>query len=200
VALNRLLEREHGAGEAFDLSIADAAGGMGSLHVDGAEVTHIASVREGSNSLLAYFVHQVNQILELSPARGLEVVQWQRIDDESALQYLSTVQFARNLERRLDAGELWPRVALSDADCGELERRLSAVCPALRSEGFLPEWEYAGEHKLPIIPEPLGLVTLSRSERRVDPLASMGCAVIVVLGTVLVLAAFILFPPWVPGV
>ena len=64
----------------------------------------------------------------------------------------------------------------------------------------MPDWEYAGEHKLPIIPEPLGLVSLSRSERRVDPVASMGCAVVVVLGTVLILAAFILFPPWVPGV
>ena len=99
----------------------------------------------------------------------------------------------------LRAPELWPKVALSDADCAELERRLTAVCPALRNEAFLPHWDYAGEHKLPLIPEPLGLVSLSRTERRVDPEASMGCAVLVVLGAVAVLALFVKFPPWVPG-
>jgi hypothetical protein len=199
VALNRLLLRESKISDPFDVEIADEAGSMGSIHVDGAELSHVSTVRGGSNSLLAYFVHQVNNVLGLDPPRGAEVVQWQKIDDESAVQYLSLVHFARMLERKLDAEELWPKLVLSDQHVDELTRRLSAICPALRMEGFLPDWEYAGEHKLPIIPEPLGLISLSRTERRVDPLASMGCAVLVVLGTVLILAAFIVFPPWVPG-
>jgi hypothetical protein len=45
----------------------------------------------------------------------------------------------------------------------------------------------------------LGLVSLRRNERRVDPVASMGCAVLVVLAVVFVLAIFVVFPPWVPG-
>jgi hypothetical protein len=200
-ALNRLLEREGMAGQSFDLAITDTAGSQGIIHVDGAQVTHFSKFGEGSNSLLAFVVHQVNSLIsKRGDARRLEVVEWQTIDDESAQKYLSSVHFARNLERTLNAGELWPKTLLTGDECLELERRLTAVCPALRSEGFLPDWEFSGEHKLPIIPEPLGLVSLGRSERRVDPLASMGCAVIVVLGIVIILGFFILFPPWVPGV
>jgi hypothetical protein len=121
------------------------------------------------------------------------------IDDEQTLQYHGMVHFARRLERHLDADELWPKIVLSDDDLAALERRLAAVCPALRSEGFLPDWEYEAEHKLPLIPEPLGLVSLSRSERRADPVASMGCAALVVVAAVAILALFTVFPPWVPG-
>jgi len=81
----------------------------------------------------------------------------------------------------------------------ELEARLAEICPALRDEGFLPQWDYSAEHKLPIIPEPLGLVTLSKSYDRVDPASSMGFAVLVVGLLVLVLVLFTIFPPWVPG-
>ena len=130
---------------------------------------------------------------------GLQVGGWQTIDDESTEQYLGLVRFAQNLARKLDTTELWPRVTVSEADCQEVERRLSAICPALRDEAFLPEWEYGGEHKLPIIPEPLGLLSLSRTEKRVDPQASMGCAVLVVVTTVVIFALLTRFPPWVPG-
>ncbi len=59
--------------------------------------------------------------------------------------------------------------------------------------------EATAHDKLPLIPEPLGLITLSRSEHRADPVAAMGCAVAVVLFVVAVLGLFIAFPPWVPG-
>src|SRR5581483_1414570 len=114
-------------------------------------------------------------------------------------QYFGLVGFARNLERQLGADALWPKVRLTDDDCAELERLLAQLCPALRDEAFLPDWEYSAEHKLPIIPEPLGLVSLSREERRADPIATMGCAVLVVLISVVIIALLILFPPWVPG-
>jgi hypothetical protein len=125
------------------------------------------------------------------------VVEWKSLDDESAEQYLRQVEFARNLARHLATPELWPRVVLSDGDCLELERRLAEICPALRDEAFLPHWEYAGEHKLPIVPEPLGLVSLSRSERRTDPLATMSAVLWIELAAVAVLTAIIFFPPWV---
>ena len=199
-ALNVILEQESRPGEPFELSVADGAGSMGRLAVNGAEVKHLEARRDGSNSLIAFFVHQVSHILgERGAEVELDVVHWKLIDDESTLQYLGIVQFARNLQRQLGTTELWPKVTLTDADCKELERRLSAVCPALRDEAFLPQWEYQAEHKLPLIPEPLGLVSLSRTERRVDPIASMGCAVLVVAVVVLVLGLFIVFPPWVPG-
>ena len=59
--------------------------------------------------------------------------------------------------------------------------------------------EYEGQHTLPIIPEPLAFVALSRQERRVDPLVSMGCAFAVTVGILALVVLFILLPPWVPG-
>jgi hypothetical protein len=145
-------------------------------------------------------VRQLNSLhRERGDAGALEIVEWCTIDDEAAAQYLGMVRFARNLERHLGADELWPKVRLTDDDCAALEDRLGRLCPAIRDEAFLPDWEYSAEHKLPIIPEPLGLVSLSRSERRADPMATMGCAVLVVLASVAIIGLFILFPPWVPG-
>ncbi len=200
VALNVVLERQGSPGETFHIEVRDAAGSLGSIAVDGARVTHRDCFGDGSNDLLAYFVRQLNQILgqRVGPA-PLDIVNWKSIDDEATEQYLGLVGFARRLERHLDAPQLWRKVELTDDDCEEVKRRLSAICAALRDEAFLPDWEYAGEHKLPIIPEPLGLVSLTRSERRVDPVASMGCAVFVILATIGVLVLFIAFPPWVPG-
>jgi hypothetical protein len=90
-------------------------------------------------------------------------------------------------------------VRLSAAECRDLESSLSDICAALRDEGFLPHWDYQAEHKLPIIPEPLGLISLSRTEQRVDPVSSMGCALLVVIAVLGILVLFIVIPPWVPG-
>ncbi|HEV8192634.1 MAG TPA: hypothetical protein VGP82_14305 [Ktedonobacterales bacterium] len=200
VGLDVALERESRPKQPFSIEVADAAGSMGQICVDGVEVSHKPTTKDGSNAMLAFFVEQVNAILG---ARGvpaeIQIVEWKRINDEEAAQYLNLVRFARNLERQLGAEELWPKRTLIDEDCEELARRLSSICSALRHEAFLPHWEYEGQHQLPLIPEPLGLISLSRSEKRVDPLASMGCAVMIVLGLVLILVLIILFPPWVPG-
>jgi hypothetical protein len=199
-ALNKALDAESPRGQPLRLVVEDAAGPMGTLAIDGADLRHRDARRNCSNSLLAFFVEQVNKVLQARGVdAGLDVLHWKKIHDEETEAYLSIVRFARNLERHLGGPELWPRLTLTDADCRELERRLAAVCPALRDEGFLPDWEYSGEHKLPLIPEPLGLISLSRSETRVDPVASMGCAVLIVGVVVGVLALLIVFPPWVPG-
>ena len=200
VALNLALERADHATEAFMLPVADRAGSMGEIVVDGAKLTYHHPLKEGSNALLAFFVEQVNRTPSKRGAETrLDVVEWKSISDESAEEYLSLTQFARNLERRLGAEELWPKRILTDEDCARIEKQLTAVCPALRNEAFLPRWEYQGQHQLPLIPQPLGLISLTRSEKRVDPLASMGCAVVIVLVIVFILALIIIFPPWVPG-
>jgi hypothetical protein len=199
-ALNVVLEHEGRPGVAIELPIGDAAGSIGTLVIDGAAIKDVAAVRGGSNSLLAFFAAQVREVLA---ARGVEatvqIVNWKKLDDEGTDQYLSLVRFAQNLARTLEADELWPKVTLLDRDCQVLQLRLEKICPALRDEAFLPDWEYEAQHQLPLIPEPLGLVSLNRSEKRADPVATMGCAVLVVLGLVFALAFFIAFPPWVPG-
>jgi hypothetical protein len=199
-ALNVILELETKPGQPFRVEVADEAGSCGPIDVDGACIRHVEPHREGSNSLLAYFGQQVIQVArERGVETEVDVVDWSKINDDTTMQYLGMVQFARRLERHLGADELWPKVTLTEEDCRKLERRLSELCPTLRNEGFLPDWEYSAEHKLPIIPEPLGLISLSRNEKRADPLSAMGCAVLVVFFTVFVLLLLIRFPPWVPG-
>lgn len=200
VALNLVLEPERHPNQTLVFTVADSAGSMGRIEVQGVRVAHHPATKSGSNNLLAFTIQQVNQILSARGApAGLDIVEWHRINDESAQQYVNLVRFACNLERHLGANDLWPKRTLTSADHAEVERRLAAVCPSLRNEAFLPHWEYMGEHKIPLIPEPLGLLSLSRTEKRVDPLASMGCAVSIVIVVVAILLLFFFFPPWVPG-
>lgn len=197
---NVILEVEGRPCEAFQLRVADSAGSQGMIVVDGASLTHETPVANGSSSLLAFFVELVNHRLKAHGARAdVQIVQWGSLDDEETAKYLNLVRFSRNLERQLGANELWPKRVLTAEDCHDIERRLALVCASLRDEGFLPHWEYQGKHSLPLIPEPLGLISLSRTEKRVDPLSSMGCAVLIVAAVVIVLAVILLFPPWTPG-
>ncbi|HXU04152.1 MAG TPA: hypothetical protein VN903_24495, partial [Polyangia bacterium] len=176
----------------------DEAGSVGTIYVDGARIEHRAGHREGSNNFLAYFVRQVSAVLGSDPEE-LDVVHWKSVDDEGWFQYVARVESMRLLGRRLGGDPLWPRLVLSQAHCDELERRMVAVCRAVREEAFLPPLEYEGEHKIPIIPEPLGIISLGRRERRVDPLSSMGTALVIVALVVALLGWFIVRPPWVPG-
>jgi hypothetical protein len=198
VAVNALLERESAPGTSFTIPVADEHGPMGSLLIDGATIRHVLARRDGSVNLLAYFVRQVSLMLDERHEEDIDIVEWGSLDEDGLMKWSALTRFARALGDKLGA-QLWPVHRLSDADCAELERRLSAICPALRSEGFLPAWEYSADHKLPVIPEPLGLVTLGRSEKRVDPLPSMAFATLVVVATVLLIAVFVIWPPWVPG-
>jgi hypothetical protein len=200
-AVNFLIERVDQPGDAFELQVADQAGDLGRIKVEGVRIEHLQSRSDGSCELIAYFVEQVRQILgdRCADVRRLDVVEWGALDDEATEKFVVQADFARRLARHLGADELWPKVTLTPADCGELIARLRQICPALRYEGMLPAWEYSGEHKLPIIPEPLGIISLGRSESRVDALASMGAALAVVLIAFIAYVVIVIHPPWVPG-
>ncbi|HXG36323.1 MAG TPA: hypothetical protein VNL15_05080, partial [Dehalococcoidia bacterium] len=201
VALNLAICQQGDPSAPLLFPICDDHGSLGSLKIEGARMTHLDARGYGSHSLFLFFVHQLNAILrERGSSRQLDILHWKSIDDEATEQYLSLVEFARNLERQLQADPLWPAVFLTEQDCQALEKALAEICAALRDECFLPDWEYSAEHKVPVIPEPLGIASLSRSERRADPVASMGLAASIVVFVVGLLALFIAFPPWVPGV
>jgi hypothetical protein len=198
VAINVVLERADRPGQPFELRVADDAGSVGTVRVDGARIEHHAAHREGSNDLLAYFVRQVSCVLGSDPD-DLEVVHWRSVDEEGWHQYVAGVESMRMLGRRLGGAPFWPRLTLSQEQCEELERRMAAICRAVRDEAFLPQLEYEGEHKIPIIPEPLGIISLGRRERRVDPLSSMGLTLVIVAVALALIVWFIVRPPWVPG-
>ena len=200
VALNFILERADHRQQPFQIPVSDSFGGMGFVSIDGARVDHMEMYCDGSNNFLAYFVQQVKQILEARGVkRDLDILEWRTVDDEESEKYLCLVRFAQNLEKHLGSGPLWPRIVLTAEDLGELKQRLSEMCPILRDEAFLPQWEFKGEHKLPIIPEPLGIVCLTRSEKRVDPVTSMGAAAFMAFLAFIFLVWCTLRPPWVPG-
>jgi hypothetical protein len=198
-AVNRTLELEERPAQPFTVPIRDAYGPCGRVIVDGARLTHDGDRQTGSNDLLAFFVGEVDRALgeDFGP-HGLDVVLWQSGEEEALEAYTSLVEFARALGVKLGA-DLWPARRLSAAQAARLERTLSQLCPALREEALLPEWEFSGEHKLPIIPEPLGLLTLNVSEKRVDPLNTMGAALVMVAISLGVLAWLVGFTPWVPS-
>jgi hypothetical protein len=192
-ALSAVVERSDGQPARFELR--GAAGSLGFIEVTGARLRQREALGGGSPDVLAYFVHQLAKVLE----GEVSIVLWGQLDDEDAERYLGQVEFARNLRQHLGAAPLWPTLLLSPQQCEELERRLGEISHFMLDDALLPDWEYSAEHKLPVIPEPLGLVSLGRSARRADPVATMGFAAVMVLITLAVIVLFILHKPWVPG-
>lgn len=186
VALDKQLELEGHPGEPFEIDIGDDGGLFCHLRCDGVCVQQLDTFRNGSNNLFAYVVRGLAK-----RTRGeLTIVQWSSTDDQNLAQYTAMASALR---------ASWPKLVVTRELLGDFERELAALCPALREEVLLPDWEFEGEHKLPIIPEPLGIVSLSRNERRVDPLASLVAALVVVAVVLALIAYFIARPPWVPG-
>lgn len=181
------------------ISIRDGAGSLGQIVIDGVKMTHREAVQDGSNSVFAYYARRIEQIVQQrEPEREIDIVQWTVIDDEPAKQYGSLVAFSERLSERLGEDHLWPTVELSPDEVEMLSREGTELCPILRNEAQLPDMEYKAEHRLPIIPEPLAFVALSRDENRADPVASMGCAFLVTIVILGILLLIVFMPPWVP--
>jgi hypothetical protein len=193
-AFDRAIELEGKPGEPWEIELADEHGSMGRLRVSGVRIEHLDTFRDGSNTLLGYFEGKLGE----ATGSDVSIVQWKSTACEAMLQYAATADAIRSLGRALDT-VAWPTLVVDAEQRHSLERDLCALCPALRDEAFLPDWEYEGEHKLPIIPEPLGIISLSRSERRVDPLSSLSAALVIVVLVVALICFFLARPPWVPG-
>ncbi|MFT3698064.1 MAG: hypothetical protein QM831_33290 [Kofleriaceae bacterium] len=193
VALDVVVLREGHDGP-WDLEIADAAGSLGCLHFEGVTISHVSALAGGSNTLFGYVEDKLARLL----GRDLAIVEWSSTSDDDYRRYRTTSAGLIAIGDKLGV-EALPSVTLTPAMIDELRAELTALCPALRDEAFLPDWEYEGEHKLPIIPEPLGIIGLSRSEKRVDPLATLTSALVVVTVLVAITCYFLARPPWLPG-
>jgi len=191
--LSKVVERTDGQPLRFELR--DDVLRHGVIVVEGARVSQFEALSAGSADLLAYFVRQINDVT----GQEIGIVGWGQIDEDGSERYLAQVEFARALRRHLDAPPLWPTLALRPEHCDELQRRLRKIAPILLDEAMLPDWEYEAEHKLPVIPEPLGFVSLSRSAERADPVFTMGFTTLIVLITLGILVLFVVDTPWVPG-
>ena len=183
------------------IPVRDNTGDLGTIVIDGVKMTHMHGAVHSSNSLFAFIERRTERLVQQRDEHAqIQIVQWATINDEPGLQYESLVAFSRNLEKHFGAGPLWPAIELTEQDIETLTCELAELCPVLRLETHLPDLEYEANHQLPIIPEPLAFVSLSRQEQRADPEASMGCALIVMVAILAILLLFIFFPPWVPGI
>jgi hypothetical protein len=200
VFLNCLVLRQGSPDEPVTIPLNDDAGSLGVIVIEGARMAREEGSCHGSNSIFAFLKQRIQQLVnQRDPHVQVEIVQWATIDDEAALQYESCVAFSRNLEKHLGSRPLWPAVELTEEEIATLRRESAELCPVLRDEAHLPDVEYSAEHRVPIIPEPLAFISLSRQERRADPEASMGCALLVALMILAFLVLFIVWPPWVPS-
>ena len=182
------------------IPLTDDAGSLGTVVIAGTKLALAGTPRAKANSVFAFVANRIERCVRATqPETDVAIVQWSAIDDDAALQYASLAQFAHNLERQLGAGSLWPSVELSASDVDALRADAATLCPALRDEAHLPDVEYEAEHRLPIIPEPLAFISLSRHEQRADPVASMGCAFLVTAGILALVLLFLWMPPWVPS-
>ena len=196
--LNVLVERADQPSLPFDLVVADSVGRMGRLRVDGRDWPMSPNIAMGPTRSW----HSSNARFPSCSSDAASSRTWRLSRGRKSTTRMQSAITAWSSSLEI-WNAAWPKATcgprLSETDCEELETALSAVCPALRDEGFLPHWDFQAEHKLPIIPEPLGLISLSRSEQRVEPVSSMGCAVLVVIGLLGILVLFAIAPPWVPG-
>lgn len=186
--------------EPIRVPIADDAGSLGTLILDGVEARIEATKKGVSNTLFEYLLNQIqDRVRQRQPEFELQIVAWSSVDDEAAARYRSETQAFRTLAEQLGHGPIWPTQELTADDVEQLRDAVREVVPALRDEAFLPDVEYEAEYSIPIIPEPLGFISLKRQEQRADPVATMGCASLVTLTIMALLILFTIFPPWLPS-
>jgi hypothetical protein len=193
VALDSVVTLEGQPGS-WELAVRDEFGSLGRLCFDGVTIRHRDALRGGSNTLFGFLQTRLSDLT----GADLEIVEWESTSGDDYNRYRATTHALEAIGAKLEIAAL-PRVVLTAAHKAQLEHELARLCPALRAEAFLPDWEFSGEHKLPIIPEPLGFISLSRTESRVDPLATLVAALVTMTLLVAVTCFFLARPPWLPG-
>ncbi len=203
---------------AIRIPLEDKVGSIGELEIDGVRLRLRPTKWGVSNSVFEYVVNQIEEAINQCPDPhrsdsaeddtdagedskiDLSIVEWHEIDDDEALEYYHQVEAFRRLARKLgEDGQFWPSIVLHDTDVQFVTERMREVIPTLRDECFLPDVEYSAEYRVPIIPEPLGFISLSRNESRADPVATMGCAALIAAGITALLVYMLIILPWVPG-
>ncbi|HZP43879.1 MAG TPA: hypothetical protein VFD84_20530 [Candidatus Binatia bacterium] len=197
VYLNVVVEPPGGG--PLDLPIEDGWGRVGALRLDGSEVALVDVPEQIVNSPLALAVVALATIgtVEGTDSRP-QIVAWGNVDEEGAEQYGSQVRAFQRLGEALGR-TLWPVVRLDEAGVAHLRGVIREAAAELREDMLLPDIEYSAEFTIPIIPEPLALMQVRREQKHADPVATLGCATLVVLAMLGALGWLVLRPPWVPG-
>lgn len=188
------------SGEPIIWHVGDNAAKLGELELRGVQVTY-HPIKSGMNdSLFEFLLDKLEEVMKKRDINAaLQITQWSEIAEDQAAAYHSTVQAFQNLEKHLGKGPIWPTVEITQEDVDYIQEELRRLVPALRNESFLPDVEYEVEYNVPVLPEPLGFLKLTRRENRADPVITMGCATFVMLFLMALLLFFIIVPPWLPS-
>ena len=185
--------------DTIDVPIEDRWGRIGTLRLDGGEIALVDVPEHLSHSPLTLAVTALRTVGVLDGTDSApQIVAWGGIDAEGAERYGSGVRAWKRLEQALGA-PLWPAVRVDEAGVGRIATLMRDATAALREDVLLPDIEYSAEFTIPIIPEPLALMQVKREQQHADPVATLGCATLVVLSLLAILVWMIIHPPWVPG-
>jgi hypothetical protein len=189
-----------GPAGAIELPLEDRFGRLGRLRVSGVEL----QLEDGPGAVAGPLFELATAVLADAVTRDphgspLTLVLWANVDRSAAEVYQSQARALGRLAEVLGHSPLWPTAILDEEGQERLRATLAEAIPHLREASLMRDVDYSAEFSIPLVPEPLAFVQIRRSESRADPVASLGCATLMVLAALAAIAWVVLFPPWVPS-
>jgi hypothetical protein len=192
--------RVEGPDGRFEVPLEDGFGRLGVLHVRGVELQLEDAPPGVSGPLFELATATLDEAAEMDPhGSPLRLVLWGNVDQSEAEMYRAQVRAFEGLAEALEAAPPWPTAKLDAEALAGLRRTLADAVPYLRESSLMPDVDYSAEFTIPLVPEPLAFVQIRRKESRADPVASLGCATLMVLAALATVVWVILGPPWVPS-
>jgi hypothetical protein len=184
----------------LELPLEDTFGRLGVLRIKGVEL----QLEDGPDAIAGPLFELVTAVLGEVVKRDphgspLGLVLWANVDRSEAEVYQSQVHAFGRLAQVLETRPLWPTAVIDEEGLARLRAVLREATPHLREAALMRDIDYAAEFSIPLVPEPLAFVQIHRSESRADPVASLGCATLMVLAALIAVGWVVLFPPWVPS-
>ena len=184
----------------IEIGLEDGFGRLGTLRVRGVELQVEDAPRGLGGPLFELAAAVLGEVAALDPhGSPLGIILWANVDRSEAEAYQSQVRAFDRLAGVLKTDPLWPTAHIDAEGLSRLRAVLAEATPYLRETVLMPDVDYAAEFSIPLVPEPLAFVQIHRNESRADPVASLGCATVMVLAALIAAAWVVCFPPWVPG-
>jgi hypothetical protein len=184
----------------LEISLEDGFGRLGHLRVHGVELQLENAPDAIAGPVFELATAVLSDVAKRDPhGSPLSIVLWANVDRSEAEVYRSQAHAFGRLAQALEKGPLWPTAVVDDEGMARLRAVFDEATPHLREAALMRDIDYAAEFSIPLVPEPLAFVQIHRSESRADPVASLGCATLMVLAALIAVVWVVLFPPWVPG-
>jgi hypothetical protein len=185
---------------ALEVPLEDGFGRLGLLRVGGVELQVDDAPAAIAGPLFELAAALLDEVTEVDPhGSRLSLILWTNVDRSEAEAYQSQVRAFDRLAHVLETGPLWPTARVDAEGVERVRAVLAEAIPHLRETALMPDIDYAADFTIPLVPEPLAFVQIRRHESRADPVASIGCATLIVLAALAVAVWVVLFPPWVPS-